>query len=587
MIKQCYYLIIMGVLLVGVSCKRAANSVSAPENKTTEKKIPNELKNKQAEKIAPKVVFNAHLSADWYNQVPTKLDQELDNYLMLAQQHFYVEADTQMVKALIVPHAGYYYSGLCAATAYQTLLTTKNLYSQDIKNKQIKRVIILAPSHTTFFNGVALPDFNVYKTVFGDLNVDERVIRALGKHQAFRIFPDAYKTEHSLEVQLPWIQKTIDKCTIVPLIVGHIPDAATASEIGNELKKILDDTTLIVVSSDFVHHGKRFEYNLFKNNILNQVRMIDSLVIEGITKQSMSALDQVLEETGANVCGKNPLKILMAMLERGDLGAVESRLCCYYTSVHNNQARKQSNTIDIDALMSNVPDDKAQESVSYASMIFTQQKLNDLKLENRLTMVEKKNLLALSRDVLMFALKDKDKKADEDYPCPMVSSGMRLTYGAFVTLKTKKDGALRGCIGNTYAYQQLFQTVIAMTKAAAFNDDRFKPVTQKELNDLIIDITILSKPQRVAKAEDIEVGKHGVIFNKFRIDGSMASSVFLPQVAREQQWCLTTMLEQLSLKAGLDKDAWLHGAEFYVFEGHEFSDERKEKPLFQGINMAY
>lgn len=562
MLKKIGYFAVLSVLFIGISCAKFNNKPKKTES----------LVAAQAVLPAPVITHEAHLSSDWYNHVPTQLSLEMDRYLSLALDHFYVEADPAKVRALVVPHAGYYYSGLCAATAYQTLLSTKNLYSNDIKNQSIKRVIILAPSHTKFFNGVALPYFNRYKTVFGDINVDDNAVALLAKTKPlFSVLPDMYKVEHSLEMQLPWLQKTIQQFTIVPLIVGNIKDAQTALDVAKELKKIIDEKTLVVVSSDFVHHGDRFEYNLFRKNILNQVRMVDSLAVEAITKKSYHAFEKALEDTSANICGRNAIKLLLTLLEDGCLGNVEPRFACYYTSAHLAQARKQSNELDVEQLTMRVPDDKARDSVSYVGMVFTEQKLNDLMLENRLTGFEKKGLLSLARETLDFSLKKKDEKADDDYPSPILSAGMNLNYGAFVTLKNK-NGDLRGCIGHTYAYQPLVRTIVAMTKSAAFNDDRFAPVEKKELDDLTIDITVLSQPQRIAGPEEIIVGKHGVIMNKFRQDGSMASAVFLPQVAREQGWDLPMLLEQLSIKAGLELDDWRVGAEFLVFEGHEFSE---------------
>ncbi len=569
MMQKIGYLGLASIILMGTACLRQPDPqlISAVITQSTiveKQKPPLPL-------VKVPVVHEAHLSTDWYNQVPTQLTMEMNNYFALAQENYYVEADPQKVKALIVPHAGYYHSGLCAASAYQTLLTTKNLYSKDFKNRFIKRVIILAPSHSVFFSGVALPDFDVYKTIFGNLNIDQKAIDLLSKHKSFKVIPEAFQTEHSLEVQLPWIQKTIEQCTIVPLLIGNLKDSVAAFTIADELKKLIDDSTLILVSSDFVHYGERFEYNFFKKDIFNQVRMIDSLAIEAITKKSLSSFEKVLEDTNATICGRNPIKILLAMVEQGHLGAVEPRLSCYYTSANLALARSRSNRFNVDQLTAVISDEKSQEMVSYTGIVFSAQKLNDLKLENRLTGFEKKSLLALSRDTLAFVLKDHKDTTEEEYPSSVLSPGMNLPYGAFVTLKTKK-GELRGCIGHTYAYQPLVRTVVAMTKAAAFNDNRFMPVMPGEQDDLSIEISVLSQPQRIISSDEIKVGKHGVILNKFRPDGSMASAVFLPQVARDQKWDLPTMLGQLSIKAGLDQEAWRYGSELYVFEGCEFSE---------------
>lgn len=565
---------VFGIILVFSSCLR--KPVTEHKHDVVQQAIALEPKPLAAVALPTKatVVYEAHLSSDWYNHIPTQLTVEMNNYLSAAVEHFYVEADPQKVRALIVPHAGYYYSGLCAATAYQSLLKTKNLYSSNVKNTFIRKVIILAPSHAMFFNGVALPDFTTYKTVLGSLPVDDSAVQTLAKNDLFKVLPDAFKTEHALEVQLPWIQKTIESCTIVPLIVGNLKDATTSFVIAQQLKAIIDPWTLVVVSSDFVHYGKRFEYDLFKKNTINQVRMLDSLALEAISKKSTQAFDSFLEDTTSTICGQNPIKILLALLEQGFLGNVEARLASYYTSAHLAQAKERTGDFQLSKLMTPVADEKARDFVTYAGLIFTEQKLQDMKLENRLTEFEKKDLLMLARLTLQHALREQsEEKHEGETPSPLLTPGMNLMYGAFVSLKTKKDGALRGCIGNTFAYQPLVRTIIAMTTEAAFNDDRFSPLTKEELDDISIEITVLSQPQRIASPQEIEVGRHGVILNKFKPDGSIASATFLPQVAREQKWDLETMLKQLSLKAGLDEEAWKYGAEFYVYDGIVFSEK--------------
>lgn len=567
MLKKIFYGVSIGIVLSVLACSKSTN----PTEKKTKTKG-----NNSTPVVIPKVVHEAHLSSDWYNQVPTQLNLELDDYFKRVQENFYVEADFAKVKALVVPHAGYYHAGLCAASAYQTLFKTKNLNSPERKNPIIKRVIVLAPSHSLFFNGIALPNFTTYKTIYGDLEIDQNAIKTLSKHTFFRVMQEAFAPEHSLETQLPFLQKTIEQFSLIPLIVGHLKDAQTINEIADELKKVIDDTTLVVVSSDFLHHGDRFEYTMFKNHIMNQVRMLDGLAVDALGKKSLSAFEQFLEETGATICGKEPLKLLLRLIELGYLGDVDARLSCYYTSAHLAQARTGAQGINVAALMQQVPDEKARESVSYVGMVFAQQKLVDLKLENRLTGFEKKELLATARDTIAFAMHDKDKKSAESYPAPLLSPGIQLPYGAFVTLK-KADGGLRGCIGQTYAYKPLFQTVMAMAKAAAFTDTRFEPLKPQELGSVVVDISILSQPRRITDPKDIQVGIHGVILNKFREDGSMASAVFLPQVAREHNWNLTMMLDQLALKAGLDQHAWQQGAEFYVFDGYEFSENSSKK----------
>lgn len=524
-------------------------------------------KTKKAEK--PEIVHTAHLAAGWYVQDSDKLSQEIDGYLINAKKAFDVAVQPESIKALIVPHAGYYYSGQCAATAYQTLLNPNA--STNRKNKTIKRVIILAPSHTHFFNGISLPYYTAYETVLGKIKVDDDAIKLLSKNDLFKQFEDPHHQEHALEIQLPFLQKTIDDFMIVPLIVGHIKHIPEYYTIAEQLKKIIDDQTLVVVSSDFLHHGPNYDFSLFDKHILHNVRFLDSLALQAITTQSLELFNKVLLETNATICGREPIKILLALIEKQVFGIVESRLSCYYTSAHIPAAR-QNNSIDCKPLLDNVPDEKCRNSVSYISLLLTTEKFADIKKEKRLTDYEKKALLTLARTTIENEYTNKTNRLQNHLLAPLVSQGVEQKGGVFVTLNTQA-GRLRGCIGRILSNDPLYKTVTEMSKSAAFRDSRFSPVAPEELKNLVIDISVLSKPEKVATANDIKIGKHGIILTKVGLNNHpLGSAVFLPQVAGEQGWDLKTTLEHLGQKAGFDKDAWREDCLFEVFEGFEFKE---------------
>jgi MEMO1 family protein len=519
-----------------------------------------------------KITRKSHLSG-WYPNNPTHLNTEIDDFLVLAQNNFYTEVDPNSIRAIIVPHAGFYYSGLCAATVYQSLLATKNLNSRDLKNKTISRVIILSPSHTTYFDGIALPDYSTYKTPLGAIETDHETLKKLSLNSTFKIFGKAHEREHAIEIQLPFLQKTIELFSIVPLVVGNIKNMQELESITKSLKQIIDEKTLIVVSSDFMHYGKNYEYTPFKKNILNQIKYVDSVAIQAITSKSLSSFERVISETETTICGKNSIKILLSLLENEYVEGIEPRLTCYYTSAHIAQARKLTKFINPALLIGNIPDVEIQNSVSYAGIVFTQQKISKLKKENQLTGYEKKALLKLSREAVENEFKDKEEKIENHLLWPIVSPGIEKIAGAFVTLNTS-NGALRGCIGKITSFDSIYKTIAYMAKQAAFHDGRFKPVIEKELSDIIFDISILTPPKKVSSLQEIILGKHGIILNKFSSDGRLkASSVFLPQVPKNLDWDLQTTLEHLSTKAGLEKNAWKEGIELQIFEGFEIKEE--------------
>lgn len=505
---------------------------------------------------APQLVHLAHLSENWYPKETEILSQELDGYFNLARKHFPIAVDAQTVRALIVPHAGMYFSGLCAATAYQTLLyATTN----------IKRVIILCPAHTTFLKGCAVPRFDVYQTPLGDIEIDKKAISYLTVNQVFRGDVRAHEQEHAIEIQLPFLQKTIAEFKLVPLIVGHTTDK-DIEDIIHGLKKIINKETLVIISSDFLHHGAQYDYAVFDQNIMANIRFFDAQAVNTICAQDFRGFEQFLKKTGATICGQNPIKILLGLINERIIDGVNAKLSCYYTSAHMNKARNKNHDISISDLLCDPSDQEARDSVSYVGMVFTTQCYKELKKEILLTGYEKKALLALARRTIARAFVEKKSQLPEHLLYPIMSFGMQQPVGTFVTLNTK-SGDLRGCIGRLTATEPLFQTVMHMAIAAAFEDTRFTSLTQKELDNIIIDISILTPPVKISGYQDIKIGKHGIILHK-----AGNSAVFLPHVPTEYGWSLEQTLEQLSLKAGLNSDAWKSGCQFEVFEGYEIKE---------------
>ena len=512
-----------------------------------------------------------HLDANWYTKNPADLNQELDEYLELAVKKCYVEADSEAVRALVVPHAGLYYSGFCAATVYQTLLSSKNLLSSNIKNSKIKHVIILAPDHSGLSYGITLPHYSQYNTPLGSIPVNTPAVEALKNLKLAKISEKEHNTEHSLEMQLPWLQKTIENFTITPLIVGNI-DQHDCAQLITELKKLITDTTLLVVTSDFTHHGAEYRYQVFDDHIIHYLRALDSTIIEALLKKDLKSFNEVIERTQSTVCGYNPLMVLLSLLEDTKLSDVEGRLCSYYTSAHLTQARKDNPTINVSDLIGDLPDEQAQSSVSYSGIVFSAQRVADLSQENKLTGFEKRSLTTMARESIDNELETVDRKPQQ-LMWPITTPGLTKPQGVFVTLHDKND-ELRGCIGRIATLKPLYQSTQDMAIAASFKDERFGPLSKAELDSTKISVTILSQPERVFALSNIVLGKHGIILNKFNEDGTLqTSSVFLPQVPLSMKWDLATTLAELSKKASLPAEGWQDNCELQIFDGYEIKEE--------------
>ncbi|MFA6534912.1 MAG: AmmeMemoRadiSam system protein B [Candidatus Babeliales bacterium] len=527
------------------------------------------------------IIHSAHLTDGWYPQNEITLTRTLKEYFTQAKKEFGFVIDPMSVKGLIVPHAGMYYSGLCAAATYQSLLLPNGE-----KNDKFKNVIILAPSHTTFVNGVALPDYSTYKTVLGEIKIDTNAIRILSKSEIFTVMKEAHDKEHAIEIQLPFLQEVLNDFKIVPLIVGNLTEENLAKAV-QQLQKIVDDKTLIIVSSDFTHHGQAYDYKPFTRDTLAQVRYLDSVATYLIATHSVPNFDKFLRDTGVTICGANPIRILMGLVHLQSLGqTINTRLACYYTSAQLANARsglnreildqvqddKNNNIINTKKLLEPVEDKLVDNSVSYAGLILTDQKTSDLNDKDQFTEFEKQSLLRLVRDKIENEFKPEETKLPDHILYPIITPALQKTCGAFVTLNTKQ-GNLRGCIGRMISDLSLFQVIGEIAVACAFHDDRFSPVKKDELENIVVDITILTDPQKVENYQDIKIGSDGIVLKKIGSDGQIiASSVFLPQVPPSLGWDLQTTLEQLSQKAGLGKHGWKENCEFEVFQGFEIKE---------------
>jgi hypothetical protein len=206
------------------------------------------------------------------------------------------------IAGLVSPHAGYSYSGRAAAYGYNLL-----------KGKGFKRAIILAPSHRAAFRGAALSDADAFKTPLGLVPLDREACAGLLSHELYAKLPQAHENEHSLEVQLPFLQEVLGDFTLVPVIIGQLrrEDAET---IASPLKKLLDGRTIIIASSDFTHYGAGFDYLPFTDNIRENLKKLDLGAVEIIQKRDAPGFNAYVERTGATICGHYPIEILLEAL---------------------------------------------------------------------------------------------------------------------------------------------------------------------------------------------------------------------------------------------------------------------------------
>ncbi len=483
-------------------------------------------------------MHNWHLSESWFPQNAKNLKHTLFELKAHAHDLYNAQIQHTTVKAIIVPHAALSYSGTVAAAVYSLV------------DASVDRVIILAPDHSGRTNGIAVPSFDTYQLPIGKLTVDTNSIQSLLKNDYFKVNNEVFSSEHSLEIQLPFISYFTKQVKIVPLIVGSIT-CDQAENIAQSLQKIIDKNSLVIVSTDFVHYGQRFGFTPFKDHKRLRMRGLNSQAVELIENGKPRPFADFIEKTGATICGANPLKLLLTLLDMQVFGYVEPRFIAYDTS--HRPASFEELVADVD---------DAVGEVSYVGMLFTSQKLSLLPITSQLTQHEKRSIAHEAYDILG-SLFEKNN-IDQSLYYPIRSFGVTRKHPAFVTIEKhmgRHNKELRGCIGRTATIEPLYKTVARVTEDAALHDSRFSPVTKEELPSLSLKVAVLSEPKEIDSYQKITLGHDGIILQQ-----NGASALFLPEVPLEFGWNLPQTLEQLTIKAGLPSGSWKDKkTEFKIF----------------------
>lgn len=403
--------------------------------------------------------------------------------------------------AIISPHAGYEYSGSTAAYAYRHLA-----------EMNIETVILIGPSHHAAFNGASVYAKGSMKTPLGNIKIDEKIANSLINEKALvSFYPGAFDKEHSLEVQLPFLQQTLKKFKIVPLLIGS-PARETFEHLTEKLTEILakNEKAIIIASTDHSHYH---DYD-------TAVKM-DKKIIDAVERMSIEDVERYLITGEAELCGSYPVILTMAVARR--LGATNGVLYRY------------SNSGDI-------TNDKSRV-VGYAAMGL---------YKSTLTKEEKEELLLLAKKTVAdYVLHGKVTEVDVKNP------RLKANGATFVTIR--KNGDLRGCIGNIQPVMPLYRSVISNAVSSCSKDPRFPPMNREDMKDAEVEVSVLSSLEPLGDVKNIEIGKHGLFLVK-----GQDSGLLLPQVAEENRWDRNIFLEQLSIKAGLPKDSW-KTAQLYKF----------------------
>ncbi|WP_103064417.1 AmmeMemoRadiSam system protein B [Actinomyces qiguomingii] len=454
-----------------------------------------------------KTVRRPAVAGSFYPGDAPALTQMLDELLSRARP----EHLAPVPKAVVAPHAGYVYSGPMAACAYARLEPGRG---------RITRVVVLGPAHRVAVRGLALPGVQQLATPLGTLDVDSAACELAAALPGVSTAPEVHAWEHSLEVQLPFIQTVLGQVQVVPLAVGTA-SARTVADVLNALWG--GPETVIVISSDLSHY-------------LPQDRAVS---VDEETVARILALDSTIPHDRA--CGATPLDgMLLAAKERGmraellgrctsaDSAGDPDRVVGYCAvALHESPTAK-----DELAAATAAADTQATEPPADAG----------------------DTLLPLARRAIARAV-----GTEPGEPAELVvgerPDWLERPGAAFITLRTE-DGSLRGCIGSLEARRPLGEDVVANAVAAALRDPRFPPVTATELPALNLEVSVLTTPEVMETRDEQEARRR----LRPGVDGVVLSlgprrATFLPQVWDELP-DPAEFLRQLKRKAGWPAGFW-------------------------------
>jgi MEMO1 family protein len=250
-------------------------------------------------------VKEPHLAGRWYPAEPAALEAIVRELLAAG------DLPRPGVKAILVPHGPYRSSGPVAASAFAAVAGSA------------RRVIIVSPTHFADFHGAATLPMRAYRTPLGSVELDGERATAFGRLPFVRANPAVFLREHGLEVQLPLLQATLPGARTALLLLGSLEPGEVAA-LAEALRPMLDDDTLLVVSSDLVHYGRRFGFLPVPasdaSTVAAALRRLDDEVLVRIVARDADGFVRWLAETGAVICGRHAIEVLLRALPAGVCG---------------------------------------------------------------------------------------------------------------------------------------------------------------------------------------------------------------------------------------------------------------------------
>lgn len=446
----------------------------------------------------------------FYPDVPSKLKAEVDRYLKYSSRRL-VRKDTF---GIIVPHAGYVFSGNTAGACYGRL-----------DKERAKRIVLIGSSHYCGFTGASVYSAGNYVTPLGIVSVDINACQALkNSNPLISYVADAHRQEHCLEVQLPFLQvKLGETFSIIPVVLGEVTREDCKS-IANSLKLLDDGNTVFVVSTDLSHYPK------YDDAVATDSETIDA-IISGNPKHFINTLESNkghgIRNLHTSCCGRSSVLTFLYLLKEKDIYLRKVDYSNSGDSIYGAHDRV----------------------VGYGGIEAVLASKDDI-----LSVSEQDELMEIAFKSVEACLAGKKIEDKKEY-----SGGLNKKPGVFVSVYV--NDKLRGCLGRFNVSTPLYRTVSDMAFSVLTNDKRFEPVTIDELWSLRIQISIISGLKKIFSPNEIDIGRHGVFIKQ-----DFHTGTFLPEVAVKNSWNPVQFLEACSKhKAGIGPDGW-KDAELYVYE---------------------
>lgn len=472
-----------------------------------------------------KVNRKAAVSGSFYPSDPKELRKMVDGFFMEAR----AVPDCHPI-ALIVPHAGYVFSGQVAASGYRQL----------DPDRVYKHIFIIGPNHRVYLDGINIFTSGDFETPLGVVPLDPLAAELAVNNRFINTDPSVQRQEHSIEVQLPFLQCRLKKpFSIIPIVLGGEAQE-NARLLASILSPYFTDDNLFIISSDFSHYP---EYSA----AVKADRQTEEALVSNTPAKFIKVLESNSFEFGptleTSMCGWMPALTLLRMTEKNP--GVEFRKIEYKNSGDTSYGDRE-------------------KVVGYWAIAVTRKKQTVGSDDFQIPENDKIYLLKLARNTLKTYLQSGTVEESDE---KTLTGAILTRSGAFVTLN--KKGELRGCIGSFTSDRPLYKTVQAMAIAAATQDDRFLPVNPAELGQIEIEISVLTPLKRIKSVSEFKLGRDGIYMKK-----GFRSGTFLPQVATGTGWNTEEFLGHCARdKALIGWDGWKDKeTELYTYQALVFSE---------------